>query len=37
MSPSALNRAILSFSYGYSIGKKKEKEPVKPQRNGRFL
>ena len=37
MSPSALNRAILSFSYGYSIGKKKEKAPVKPQRNGRFL
>ncbi len=37
MSPSALNRAILSFSYGYSIGNKKAKTPVKPQRNGRFL
>ena len=37
MSPGALNRAILSFSYGYIIGNKKEKAPVKPQRNGRFL
>jgi long-subunit fatty acid transport protein len=36
-SPGALNRAILNFSYGYSIGKQKEKAPVKPQRNGRFL
>lgn len=37
MSPGALNRAIMSFSYGYSIGNKKSKTPVKPQRNGRFL
>jgi hypothetical protein len=36
-SQGALNRAILNFSYGYSIGKQKEKAPVKPQRNGRFL
>lgn len=37
MSPGALNRAIMSFSYSYSIGNKKSKTPVKPQRNGRFL
>ena len=37
MSPGALNRAIMSFSYGYSVGNKKSKIPVKPQRNGRFL
>lgn len=37
MSPGSLNRAIMSFSYGYSIGNKKSKTPVKPQRNGRFL
>lgn len=36
-SPGALNRAILSFSYGYSIDNKKEKASVKPQRTGRFL
>jgi hypothetical protein len=37
MSPGALNRAILNFSYGYSLGNKKSKKPVKPQRDGRFL
>ena len=37
MSPGALNRAIMSFSYGYSIGNKKSKTSVKPQRSGRFL
>lgn len=37
MSPGALNRAILNFSYGYSLGNKTSKKPVKPQRDGRFL
>jgi hypothetical protein len=37
MSPGALNRAILNFSYGYSFGNKTSKKPVKPQRDGRFL
>lgn len=37
MSSGALNRAILNLSYGYSIGDKKNKAPVKPQRTGRFL
>jgi hypothetical protein len=37
MSPGALNRAILNFSYGYSLGNKTSKKPVKPQHDGRFL
>ena len=37
MSPGALNRAILNFSYGYSLGNNKSKKPVKQQRDGRFL
>lgn len=36
-SPGALNRAILNFSYGYSIGDKKSKTPQKTPRTGRFL
>lgn len=35
--PGALNRAILNFSYGYNLGNKTSKKPVKPQRDGRFL
>ena len=37
MSPGALNRAILNFSYGYNITSKKAKKPAPKQRNGRFL
>ncbi len=37
MSPGALNRAILNFSYRYSLGNNKSKKPVKQQRDGRFL
>lgn len=37
MSPGSLNRAILNFSYGYSITSKKAKKPAPKQRNGRFL
>jgi long-subunit fatty acid transport protein len=37
MSPGSLNRAILNFSYGYSITSKKAKKPVPKQRTGRFL
>jgi hypothetical protein len=36
-SPGSLNRAILNFSYGYSITSKKAKKPAPKQRNGRFL
>jgi hypothetical protein len=37
MNPNALNRAILNFSYGYSIADKKSKKPAPKQRDGRFL
>lgn len=37
MSPGALNRAILNFSYGYRIGSKKPKKPTPQQRDGRYL
>lgn len=36
-SPGSLNRAILNFSYGYSITSKKAKKPAPKQRTGRFL
>lgn len=37
MSPGALNRAILNFSYSYNIGSKKPKKTAPQQRNGRYL
>jgi Protein of unknown function (DUF2490) len=37
MSPGALNRAILNFSYGYSIENNKTNKPAPKQRSGRFL
>jgi hypothetical protein len=37
MSPGALNRAILNFSYGYNIANEKPKKAAPKQRNGRFL
>jgi hypothetical protein len=37
MSPGALNRAILNFSYGYNLANEKSKKPAPKQRNGRFL
>lgn len=36
-SPSALNRAILNFSYGYSLGNQKNKKKESPKRTVRFL
>lgn len=36
-SPSALNRAILSISYGYSLGNQKNKKKEAPKRTARFL
>jgi len=35
--PGALNRAILSFSYGYSLGNQKNKKKEAPKRTARFL
>ncbi|MFM7006082.1 MAG: DUF2490 domain-containing protein [Flavobacteriales bacterium] len=36
-SPGSLNRAILSFSYGYSLGNEKDKKKDAPKRTARFL
>lgn len=36
-SPGALNRAILNFSYGYSLGNEKDKNKEANRRNARFL
>ncbi len=37
MSPGALNRAILNFSYGYNIANEKTKKPAPKTRTGRYL
>lgn len=36
-SPGSLNRAILNFSYGYSLDNKKDKKKDTPKRSARFL